>query len=421
MNPTSLEIVASACFALALLHTFSVHRFLKIADRFPSGSVGENVFHLLGEVEIVFGFWAAIFLTWYALLQDLSSAIHYLEGLHFTEPIFVFVILSVCSARPILSVASWAVEKFSRLLPLKPALAFYFVALGIGPLLGSFITEPAAMTVLALILLNRFYSKAISPRFMYATLGLLFVNVSIGGVLTPYAAPPVLMVAGPWQWDLSFMLENFGWRGVLASLVSAAGTTFWFRKELAQLEWGPPPKASGLPLWVVGTHLIFLAAIVSFTHHPVVFVGIFLFFLGLVQVTKEYQDELKVREGLLVSFFLGGLVVLGGPQRWWLEPLLRALDPNSLFWGATALTALTDNAALTYLGAQVPDLPDLAKYALVAGAVTGGGLTVVANAPNPAGYGILNPAFGDGGIKPLGLLLGALPPTLVAAVCFWII
>jgi Na+/H+ antiporter NhaD/arsenite permease-like protein len=81
---------------------------------------------------------------------------------------------------------------------------------------------------------------------------------------------------------------------------------------------------------------------------------------------------------------------------------------------------VTDNAALTYLGTLVPDLTPGARYALVAGAVAGGGLTVIANAPNPAGYGLLRDSFGEDGISPLNLFLSALPFTLLAAAAFLI-
>jgi len=150
---------------------------------------------------------------------------------------------------------------------------------------------------------------------------------------------------------------------------------------------------------------------------------VFMLFLGLVTATREHQDNLKLREGLLVGFFLAGLVTLGSLQSWWLQPLIAGMDGVTLFLGATGLTAITDNAALTYLGSLVESItPDL-KYALVAGAVTGGGLTVIANAPNPAGVGILqnSAAFRGEGISPLGLFLGALGPTLVALLCFWFI
>jgi hypothetical protein len=170
-------------------------------------------------------------------------------------------------------------------------------------------------------------------------------------------------------------------------------------------------------------HLVFLGLVVVFAHHPDVFFGIFVLFLGMVTVTSEYQDSLKLREGLLVGFFLAGLVTLGSLQAYWLKPLIESLGGGALFFGATGLTALTDNAALTYLGSLVDGISDELKYALVAGAVTGGGLTVIANAPNPAGVGILQDAkvFNEEGISPLGLFLGALMPTGVAILFFWLL
>jgi Na+/H+ antiporter NhaD/arsenite permease-like protein len=110
-------------------------------------------------------------------------------------------------------------------------------------------------------------------------------------------------------------------------------------------------------------------------------------------------------------------------EAYWLKRLLESLGGSALFFGATGLTAITDNAALTYLGSLVDGLSDELKYALVAGAVTGGGLTVIANEPNPAGIGILQDAkvLEGEGISPLGLLLGALPPTMVAIVFFWLL
>ena len=73
---------------------------------------------------------------------------------------------------------------------------------------------------------------------------------------------------------------------------------------------------------------------------------------------------------------------------------------------------------MTFLGSLVEGLSDDKKYYLVAGAVAGGGLTVIANAPNPAGFGILKGSFGDDGINPIGLLAAAIPPTLVALIAF---
>ena len=414
--PNLLELVASALFALAVLHTFMTRYFGYLA-RLQTNHAG--LWHLLGEVEAVFGVWAVALLAFMAAYASPKAALSYLESRTFTEPAFIFAIMVIAASRPILDFAGVMLHWMARLLPLQRPTAYYFTLLFIGPLLGSFITEPAAMTLSALLLRERYFSRQAPRAFKYGTLGVLFVNVSIGGTLTPFAAPPVLMVAERWGWDFSFMLQTFGWKAALAVLVNAAAATFAFRSYLAQL---PTISAAlarlDVPWLIVGAHLLFLVAIVVAKHHLVVFVALFLLFLGFAEAYRRYQSRLILREGLMVGLFLGGLVVLGGLQGWWLSPVLSNMSSTALFYGATALTAVTDNAALTYLGSLVDGLPADAKYSLVAGAVSGGGLTVIANAPNPAGFAILKGTFDDGSINPGWLALAAAPPTVIAVAAF---
>ena len=422
MNPTTVQMIGATLFALAVVHTFSVSYFERLAHRYPAHA---GAFHFLGEVEVVFGFWALVFVAFKFAFTGKTATVDYIEGRNFTEPLFVFVVMVIAASKPIVELASLLVRGLTRATPVhsrsKP-MVFYFVVLSVVPLLGSFITEPAAMTLAALLLREHFYSKNISTRLKYATLGALFVNISIGGTLTAYAAPPVLMVAQTWKWDTAFMLTNFGWRASLAVCVNAFAITLIFAKELRLVPYQTTDgKHASVPWQVMLVSLCFLALVVVFAHHESVFIGIFLFFLGFASAYEKYQDKLMLREALLVGFFLGGLVVLGAQQQWWLQPILSGLSPNAAFWGAAALTAITDNAALTYLASLVPGLSDEFKYMVVAGAVTGGGLTVIANAPNPAGYAILKSEFPEQSIAAGGLLLAALPPTLVAAVCLWLL
>ncbi|HQX48640.1 MAG TPA: putative Na+/H+ antiporter [Planctomycetaceae bacterium] len=423
MNPTNTEILGSVLFALAVLHTFFVKRFAKLAHKYREGSIGENFYHFMAETEVVFGVWAALLFIGIAMLKrSIPDAIAYIEGLNYTEPKFVLAVMVVAATRPVVNLAETIILGIARLLPMQENISFYFSALAFGGLFGSFITEPAAMTLLALLLKRRYFDRNIGKTLAYATLGLLFVNVSIGGTLTHFAAPPVLMVSEKWHWDTVFMATHFGWRAAASCLVSTFLVTLVFRKQLSEVE-PDEHKKRLVPAWLTVLHLMFLAAVVAFAHHPDVFFGIFMIFLGLVTATREYQDALKLREGLLVGFFLAGLVTLGSLQEYWLKPLISSMSGAPLYFGATALTAITDNAALTYLGSLVEGISDELKYALVAGAVTGGGLTVIANAPNPAGAGILqsSKAFGEDGISPLGLLAGAIPPTMIAIVFFWLI
>lgn len=414
-----MKYLSTLLFGGAIVHTFCSKKLLKLGDRFPPGSMQENLFHFLGEVEVVFGLWASVFIGIWSIGLGTESAAHYLSEVNYTEAVFVFVIMCMAATRPVLYFAERSIDRLSRFLPLRRRTALYVTSLIAGPLLGSLITEPAAMTVTAILLRDRFFTEKSSIKFKYATLGLLFVNISIGGVLTHFAAPPVLMVARPWGWNTAFMASTFGWRAAIAVVLGTVATAFFFRQDLfGGVLFEKDSEAEKVPAWIVTVHLAFLFLAIVNAHYISLFVPLFLLFLGWCSVSKEHQEELRVRESLLVGFFLGGLVTLGKLQDWWLQPLLTSLSEVPLFWGTLLLTALTDNAALTYLGTLVPSLSDGGKYALVAGAVAGGGLTIIANAPNPAGYGLLKDSFGDRGISPLGLFLGALPYTIVAALAF---
>lgn len=415
MSPDVLDLLAALLFGLALVHTFTAPFIAGLAHRHPRHA---GLLHLLGEVEVVFGFWALLLILLMALLQGGPAALAYAESRNYTEPLFVFVVMVMAAARPVLQTVLQAVDAMARRMPLPAPLAVAWLGLALVPLLGSLITEPAAMTLAALLLAPRIFHAGVPERLKYLALGVLFVNVSIGGTLTAYAAPPVLMVAAAWQWDSAFMLATFGGKATLAVLFNASLATWLLRGALARTPVAAPPPAAPLPPALVAAHLALLAGVVLLAHHPVAFLAIFMVFLGLCQAYARHQDRLILPEALLVGFFLAGLVVLGGLQRWWLQSLVADLQPLALFFGALGLTALTDNAALTYLGSLIEDLPQASRVMLVAGAVAGGGLTVIANAPNPAGVALLRGGFAGGSIGAGGLLLGALGPTAVAAAAF---
>ncbi|MYN17357.1 hypothetical protein GTP81_11395 [Rugamonas sp. FT107W] len=413
----TIQLVGAILFGLALLHTFAAKSFEILSHRHPRHA---GLFHLLGEVEVVFGFWAFILIAAIALLSGGEAAIHYAESRQYTEPLFVFTVMVVAASRPVLDIMERLLLVLAKLLPMRVELALVWFGLALVPLTGSLITEPAAMTLAALMLAPLVFRDGMPEWLKYGALGVLFVNVSIGGTLTAYAAPPVLMVAGTWQWDSAFMATHFGWKAAIAVVINATAITFILRKHL-RAPAAPSAEAAAapkVPLTVTAIHLAFLAAVVLLGHHPVLFLGIFMLFLGFTQAYQRYQNPLIIKEGLLVGFFLAGLVVLGGMQQWWLQPIVESLPPVALFFSALGLTAITDNAALTYLGSLIQGISAQSQYMLVAGAVAGGGLTVIANAPNPAGVSLLRRGFQDESIGAIGLLAGALAPTVVAALAF---
>jgi hypothetical protein len=433
MNPTALEIIAACCFFGALVHAFSTQPINALAGRTKNKTLAA-LLHFAGEIEIVFGLWAALFTGALIFQNGLHPTMESLQSKNFTEPVFVFVIMVMAATRPVLDSALTLVFALSRItyrflkLPALPVT--YFFTLALTPMLGSLITEAAAMTVAALLLkeLVLDHSKESSPsgqKLLYTTIAALFVNVSIGGTLTSFAAPPVLMVSRIWNWDSAFMFQHFGWKTAIAVTINTLICTLLNWKPLLNIQHQNATHASASrkksPIWIQLIHLFFLFIAITSSHYPVFLVASFLFFMGFTQATEHAQQQLKIREGLLVSFFLAGLVVLTGEQGWWLKPILSSLSEFSLFIGATALTAITDNAAITSLAAQVADLTETSKYAVMEGAVVGGGLTLLANAPNPAGYAILRECFGENGIKPQLLFWYALLPTLIAGACLWML
>lgn len=450
------NLIASIIFLCAIIHTFLASKFMDFShhlehkhrkviekegrtaeakdhpEAVDDVSFGAKAFHFLGEIEAVFGIWVIPLMIATFIYKEPGAFAHYLTyDVNFTEPLFVVIIMSIAATRPVLLFAESCLRFFARFGKETPA-AWWLSILIIAPLLGSFITEPAAMTIGALLLSKKFYEFNPSARFRYATLGLLFVNISVGGTLTHFAAPPVLMVAGKWGWDTPYMMTNFGWKAAIGILIATSVYYLFFKKEFSTLKDAPlkageePPTHSWqdrndpVPAWVTICHLAALAWTVLFAHDPPMFMGGFLFFMAFTEATSHHQNPLSIRTSILVGFFLAGLVIHGGFQAWWIEPVLRSLGEWPLMVGSTVLTAFNDNAAITYLASLVPDFEPHLKYAVVAGAVTGGGLTVIANAPNPAGQSILSKFF-DGSINALYLAASALIPTIILGLCFMLL
>jgi Putative Na+/H+ antiporter len=449
------NIAASVIFLLAICHTFVASSITKLSHKFehlheerlklrgvrdaehpdgvPEVSFRATMLHFLGEIEAIFGIWvialaaaAAYFHSW----QDFEVYLN--KDKNFTEPLFVVVIMAIAASRPVLRFAEFVMSKAAALGKGTPA-AWWLSVLVIAPIFSSFITEPAAMTIAAMLLAKKFYRFNPPAKLAYGTIGLLFVSISVGGTLTHFAAPPVLMVAGTWGWDSLFMLQHFGWKAVTGILISSGLYFLYFRKDLFAIadkadgsEDGELHPASWqeretpIPAWVTAVHLAFLGWTVYTAHYPVLFVGGFLFFLAFIMATQHHQNEVSLKSPMLVGFFLAGLVIHGGCQGWWIAPIIQTLSDQALMFGATVLTAFNDNAAITYLASQVEGISLSAKHAVVAGAVTGGGLTVIANAPNPAGQSILSRFFANG-VSPLYLFLGAIIPTIIVYLCFVIL
>ena len=440
MSSDRFLLAGTVVFFAAVAHAFlcpSIARAAHAAEK--KGGLKGAALHLLGEVEAVFGLWAivlfALMVCWPGKGWDFAT--RYVETgeyvatavagpSKFVEPLFVFVIMVMAASKPVMALAAGLLGRIGRLFGGSPT-AHWFVVLTLAPLLGSLITEPAAMTIGAMLLSAQFYSLKPSESLRYATIALLFVNVSVGGALTHFAAPPIVMVAAKWGWGLKEVFAHFGVAALVSILLSNLTYLVWFRRELAALKGATEENTaeSPMPAWVVVFHLVCMVwtVLMLTEHQPVLMLGGFLVFLAFTAATSRWQPAPGLRGPALVGFFLAGLVVLGGVQGWWISPILGRMGEGALLAVATFLTAFNDNAAVTYLASQVPALSvagpaaEALRHAVVAGALAGGGLTVIANAPNPAGQSILSPWFPEG-VSPWRLFLWALAPTCLALGCF---
>jgi Putative Na+/H+ antiporter len=445
-----LNLAATVIFFAAIVHTFLATRFRKISyqyqqayeaiehllhspDDLPDSGRGHEkllfraqFFYFMGEVEAVFGIWLIPLFVAIIAFHGWPTMVGYVGNVNVADAIFVVVVMAMAGSLPIIRFTENAIAKVAAIGNGTPG-SWWLAILTLGPLLGSFITGPAAMTICALLLRHHFYSLKPSLSLKYATLGLLFVNISVGGVLTQFASPPVVIVARVWNWDMAYMLTHFGWKAVIGIILSNLLYLAVFRRELARLAANDPDEKQDqerrrpIPWRITCIHILFLWWTVTNAHYPVLVILGLLFFLAFVSATRLNQHGVALRPPLLVGFFLAALIIHGGCQQWWIAPLLGSLNKWPLMIGATILTAFNDNAAVTYLASLVPSFSEPLKYAVMVGAVTGGGLTVIANSPNPAGQSILASRFGEAGISPLYLFLGALLPTLINGATFMLL
>src|SRR5260221_2049676 len=237
------NLIATLIFFCAIIHTFLTPTFTEIARRYErefdalevhdlDSEIGKDVARrrdklqfraqlssFLGEVEAVFGVWLIPLFLGIIIAKGWPALVTYSASISPAEPIFVVAIMAMASSRPILTIAERGLAALAGIGGYGPA-AWWITILSVGPLLGSFITEPGAMTICAMFVRNRIYSLGPSKELRYATLGLLFVGVSVGGTLSHFAAPPVVMVASVWSWDFPHRLTNFCWKAGFGTILA---------------------------------------------------------------------------------------------------------------------------------------------------------------------------------------------------------
>ncbi|HSX04588.1 MAG TPA: putative Na+/H+ antiporter [Rhabdochlamydiaceae bacterium] len=436
-TPSTFRILTLIIFILAILHTLFANHFVTLANHVealyarkhkkekPSKRISfmAEILRFLGEIEIVFAFWAIPLMIVILSFYDWKTALNYLNSRIYEEPFFIVIIMSLASTRPIFQFAEKATHFIAKRFGDTPG-AWWLTIMTLSPLLGSIITEAAAMTIGALILKKRFYECGVSRKLAYGTLGLMFVNFSVGGVLTNFAAPPSVILTNCYHWTAADFFRQFGVKTLVGIVMVNLLYFFIFRDEFKKLKKFKPEVQLGIkkeervPFWITCINLAFISWVILMKEYSAIFIGSYLLFLGFHHATRPYQDQITLRKPLMVGLFLAGLMIHVEFQKWWIERLLTHLNYGQMMITGLIVTAFSENSVLAQLSCLIPDLTALLKYALVAGFIAGGGLTVIAHAPNLVGQTILKKYFRHG-VSPLYLFLGALGPTLVFFVIYY--
>lgn len=409
VSTTPFDLFSALFFFLAIVHALSTRYLAELADKLErkkSTKIDLGVFprsfrielvRFLSETEVVFGLWVIPQLIAMTYFYNWNHVLEFLDGLHFVEPLYVATVLIVILSRPIEEIIEQTFGALSRI-DKGSCRIWWWLALTLGPLLGSVLKETSAMLISCAILADRFFTAKPSTRFKYVTFALLLVNVSLGGALTNFGSSSILMVRDTWGWTSSFVFNSFGIPVLLSIFTLNFIVYLFFRKELQKLELPISEYESGTPcqLWVKLAYVAILAWIIFHGNYPVVFIGTLVLFVGLHQAIFGKKEELKLRPGIMIGFFLAGLIIHGTLQEWWVSPLFRHCSEQGLFPLSVVLSAFNQNALVTYMALHVQAFNDLDKYYIVAGSLLGGGLTLFGNSPNFAAFSILRPFFPRG-------------------------
>lgn len=427
---TPFNIWTLCIFLAAIAHTLLAHRFVALSKGIATDykrkhgkdavSILSEIVFFFGEIEVIFALWVipliivvVSFFGWDQMNQYLSSRVY-------VEPFFIVVVMSLASTRPILELAKKGVHSVGKFFGDSPK-SWWLAIMTIGPILGSFITEVAAMTIAVLLLRDKIFACKPSRKLAYGTMGLMFVNFSVGSVLTNFAAPPELVLSRCWGWALGDFFNQFGWRALLGILVVNLLYFFFLQKEfrtLKKVKVIKKKEGAPVPFWITLIHLFFLAWTIAMAHYVPIFLGSYLLFLGFHQATLVHQYPINLKRPLMVGLFLAGLVIHGGFQGWWIDPLLGELGYGAMMISSTILTAFNENTTVATLACLLDDLAPKIQYALVSGLIAGGGLTIMAHSPNPIGQALLRPYF-KRGISPFYVFVAALVPTLIFLAIFY--
>lgn len=438
----TLEKLGTFCLTFALLQIlfapfvasmdyFSIPKDHRNDPHVPHTSTVARLVHVLAEGEGGPPIWTLILFVIGIILIGYENMKGYLESVNIAEPMFVGGMVLVASTKPVLDASERIIMFLAQKLPLPGLLGFFAVTLTLGPLLGSFITEPAAMVVVVSLVMRQVKGRHLTRRFLYLLLGVICTNVSVGGALTPIAAPAIVVIADSVGWDIAFTMQNFGPKAILTVLTTTTVVViipYW--RTLAGMDFHagmngngdfhkhdlPENKAAWKKALALSINVGIIGLMIVFSHTPVMMLlTLFLFYI-FHDVFHAYHSPMKFMDGFRVAAFLYGILALGTLQRWWIEPLIHELDDGTLYFSIAGLTTIMDNALLTYLVSLVEGIEQSLLILIVWAALAAGGALLPANAPNPIAKVEMQTIFPNQEPSMVQWFINALPSTIIALV-----
>lgn len=439
LSKFGIEIFTFIIFALAIIHAFLTHYFYALHEKYKikANRVSKQqkfylslseICYFFSEIEIVFGFWIIPLVLGLFLFLGVQETLHYLTSRDYTYALYMAVVVAFVSTRPIIQCAERLLAYISRLGG-NSVKTWWWTILTLGPFLDIFLKEPGAMTITSILMAKTCFPFVKSRKFRYGTLALLFLNISLGGLFSPYTSRSLFLVAQLEKWDLAYTLMHFSWKALIVILLNTGLTYFVFRKKFpkdssALLTFLENEKREHIPIWLTIIHLGLFLAIILSSEYPPIFLGVFFIFIGIHKVTHHYQGHeqgpLQLKPAIAVGFFFASLLIHGELQEGWVLKFLSDLNFEGALAISTFLSSIIDNAIVLYFLDQIKPLKDPVLYAIIAGSLSAAALTVMANGPNLIGYTILKKFFG-GNISPFQLFLAGLPLTILSLLIFWVL
>ncbi|WP_348663117.1 putative Na+/H+ antiporter [Chlamydia vaughanii] len=431
---SSLKTGAAILFFCSILHTFLTpwlysqcqlcqHKKMIFPERWKKYLWLSEFYRLVSRVELVFVLWAAPLFLWFLYSEGYKVTMGYFNSRNYVFSLFIVIMLILLESRPIVYFSERIFSNIAKIGRQSPR-CWWWTLMIACPLSSIFLKETGAMIIAATLLARNFYKFSPSPRFAYATMGLLFSNISIGGLTSGLSSRALFIILPSVRWGNSFILKYFCWKSIIAMLISTTIYYLIFRKEFdnfPKVVTNPSMMNERVPKWIICVHIILVGSVIFARSIPLLMAAILIFYLGFQKFTIFYQHSIRTAKVCFVGLFYAGLVIFGELQEWWVLEIMHRMSDFGYLITSYTLSIFLDNALVNYLVHNLPVATDCFLYLVIAGCMSAGGLTIISNMPNIVGYLIIRPTFPSSSVSLGWLFLSALGPSIISLMTFWIL